>query len=158
MRGWICVCSWVVELVLVALELALVEGVEHGETVDFHGISEEVRGNQVGNGGRDTHPESQGLVWTYKEDVRKILRDSESASLICLGAYRDLLWAGGQQWRRSRLGRRNSSYRKRWSSAKGRYYRQCAVCWHAWCVSTRSLGKPFLFFSFNYNNYLNGTG
>ena len=54
--------SRVVELVLVALELTLVEGVEHAETVDLHGISKDVRGDQVGNCGRDTHPESQGLV------------------------------------------------------------------------------------------------
>jgi len=54
--------SRVVELVLVTLELTLVEGVEHAEAVHLHGISEEVRGDQVGNGGRDTHPESQGLV------------------------------------------------------------------------------------------------
>jgi hypothetical protein len=40
----------------------LVEGMEHTEAVHLHGISEEVRGGQVGNGGRDTHPESQGLV------------------------------------------------------------------------------------------------
>ena len=56
------VCSRVVELVLVALELTLVEGVEDGETVDFHSISEEVRGYQVGDGGRETDPKSQGLV------------------------------------------------------------------------------------------------
>ena len=54
--------SRVVELVLVALELTLVEGVEDGETVDLHGISEEVRGYQVGDGGRETYPEGQGLV------------------------------------------------------------------------------------------------
>ena len=54
--------SRVVELVLVALELTLVEGVEHAETVDLHGISKDVRGDQVGNCGRDTNPESQGLV------------------------------------------------------------------------------------------------
>ena len=54
--------SRVVELVLVTLELTLLEGVEHAEAVHLHGISEEVRGDQVGNGGRDTHPESQGFV------------------------------------------------------------------------------------------------
>jgi hypothetical protein len=54
--------SRVVELILVALELTLVEGVEDGETVDLHGISEEVRGYQVGDGGRETYPEGQGLV------------------------------------------------------------------------------------------------
>ena len=54
--------SRVVELVLVTLELTLEEGLEHTEAVHLHGISEEVRGGQVGNGGRDTHPESQGLV------------------------------------------------------------------------------------------------
>jgi hypothetical protein len=61
MRGW-GVRSRVVELVLVALELTLVEGVEDAETVDLHGISEEMRSYHVCNGGRDTYPESQGLV------------------------------------------------------------------------------------------------
>ena len=82
MRGR-CVHSWVVELILVALELTLVERVEDAEAVELHGISEKMRGSQVGNSGRDTDPESERLVWAYNQGLRQRWPESESVSLIC---------------------------------------------------------------------------